>query len=127
MDPMHDNANSLNDDEMQRLRAIEAELQRDDPELTAAFAKSLRRHSIPFSTQRVGAVAGLTVGALAGLIAIAVGIMLSAPAVGIVGFAVLVVAINVLLDAAPIAERVRSLLRRHGESLSNSGQSDGGE
>jgi len=126
MDPMHDNANSLNDDEKQRLRAIEAELQREDPELTAAFAKSLRGSSVPFS-QRVGGVAGLTVGALAGVSAIAAGIMLSAPAVGIVGFAVVVVALNTLLDVAPIAERARSLFRLHGDSPSDGEQSVDGE
>lgn len=126
---MHDNSNSLNDDEKQRLLEIEAELRRDDPELAAAFAESRRPHSNPQVTRRVGRVAGLTVGALVGVVTLTVGLVLPAPAVGIVGFAVLVGALSRLFDVGPasITGRVRSLLGLQDESRSDSGQRDTGE
>lgn len=130
---MHDESNSLDDHERQQLRRIEAELERDDPELALALTTSPLRRSIPRLTRRVGRRVGLTAGVCGGAVVLAVGLVLSAPMVGLGGFTLLVVVLGRLFDAGPevIVARVRTSLGLNVVSRpadgNDVGKSDSGE
>lgn len=109
---MHENSNSLNDDERQQLRRIEAELERDDPELARALATSSLRRSIRLLARRLVRRIGLIAGVGAGTVGLAVGLVWPAPTVGLASFALLVIVLDRLFDAGPqvIIARVRTAL-----------------
>lgn len=106
---MQDDTNSLSDDEQQRLLEIEDGLQREDPALAEIFAPQRESAAPDQITRRLGPVAPV-VGVVVGIIMLVAGLVVPAPIIGAVGFAVLVVSTSsvVATYSAAVVDRFRT-------------------
>ena len=107
---MDEHPRSLSTSERHRLREIEAELERDDPDLAAALSpaspgRGVRFRTGPDTKQRV-----LAVLLVVGVAALVVGIIVSSPVVGGVGFLSTVLSTSALLADAEFVRRLLSLI-----------------